>query len=311
MFHYSFGRLVRTAFMSGLGLSAVALPAHAGSITWAFGENASIANYGYSEAGTANASYTSVNSYLGEPNAGINSTLTASATGLTYSPNPAPAGLSAVGLNLSSDGAAMNVSASMASGTTHMYSSTTDAHLGNCCLATNAASTVRFQDDLTFYVTGGGSDTVTFNFSLDGNINGGYYGPNYSMVIQENFGGGLLYWDAGSGGGPPTTSPTSGWNTFSFTNNTLTGFNFTGTLTVTNGEDVPVYFLQQLACNNGNICDFSNTAQMSLILPSDVSYTSDSGVFLTQSASTPEPCSIMLLGLGLAAVGCLRRRQGN
>jgi len=47
---------------------------------------------------------------------------------------------------------------------------------------------------------------------------------------------------------------------------------------------------------------------MSLILPSDVTYTSASGVFLAESASAPEPGSVMLLGVGIVCLCRLRRR---
>jgi hypothetical protein len=71
-------------------------------------------------------------------------------------------------------------------------------------------------------------------------------------------------------------------------------------------EIVPIQFIQQISSSNGTICDYSNTGQLSLMLPSDVTYTSASGVFLTQAASSaPEPSSLLLIGLGLAAsVAC-------
>jgi hypothetical protein len=181
-------------------------------------------------------------------------------------------------------------------------------------VTTSDSSTVQFNDNLTFSVAGGGSDTITFNFALDGTIGSAsdIGGNSWSMAAEETFGTGFMNWQSGASLSPDTAD-TAGWNTFSFTNNTQTGFNFTGTLTVTNGEVVPIQFIQQIACNNGTICDYSNTAQMSLVLPSDVTYTSASGVFLTQQggSSVPEPGSLLLMGLGIAAIGCARFRGSS
>ena len=283
-------------------------PAYASAI-WAFGETASIEASGNSVVGAANASYTSVNLGGGffDVAAGINSTLTDPTSNLTYSPNIAPPGLSSVALFLSAENSAMNVSASQASGTTHMFASSLENTTGPSGVETLDSSAIEMEDQLTFSVGGSGSDTITVGFSLDGNVTAGVP-ATYSQLVEYNFGNPLLFWSAGTAFGP-TTSPTTGWNTFSFTGNTATGFNFVGTLTITNGEVVPISFIQQLNCNNGAVCDFQNTGQMSLVLPSDVTYSSASGVFLTQSATTPEPGSLVLMGLGFAAIGCLRRRS--
>jgi hypothetical protein len=251
MFRYSFGRLVRTALMSGLGLSAVALPSHAGPLYWNFGEYTSISPGGPGAIGTANATYINSNNsdagYLGSQTPGITSTLTSPGSSLTNSPNPAPGGLSSVALNLSSYGSQMNVSASMASGATHMYAySIGDNVPGPTGVSTDDQSTIQFNDNLTFSVAGGGSDTITFNFALDGSIGnstGPTFGNAWTMGAEQNFGAGFMNWQSGAGISSPDTDDTSGWNTFSFTNNTQTGFDFTGTLTVTDGEVVPIQFL--------------------------------------------------------------------
>jgi hypothetical protein len=56
--------------------------------------------------------------------------------------------------------------------------------------------------------------------------------------------------------------------------------------------------------------DFSHTAMISLSLPQGVSYTSDSGVFLTQSgAAVPEPSTVWLGAAGIAFVGMMLRKK--
>lgn len=303
---YNFGRLTAMALMVGTGLWA--LPSYASSINWAFGETASIGASGPGVTGAANASYTSINQgggYFDVP-AGLNSTLTDPTSSLTYSPYPATAGFSSAGLFLSSEESAVDVSASLASGTTHLDAS---SHGGT--VDTLDSSSVEMEDLLTFAVTGGGSATITVGFSLDGGYTVG--GPaSYSQTIEEQLGSAFMEWGAAQDlGGPtgPNTSPTTGWNTFSFTTDTLSGFSFVGTVTVTDGEAIPFFFSQQLNCNIGAVCSFQNTGQISLILPPGTTYTSDSGVFLTQSSSAPEPGSLLLIGLGCGAIGCLRVRR--
>jgi hypothetical protein len=316
--NHNFGKLVGAALMGGLGALTMAMPAHATAV-FQFGEYVSISPGGPGAVGTANATYINSNNggngYLGSQTPGITSTLTSPGSNLSSSPSPAPGGLSSVALDLASYGSAMDTSASMQSGTTHMYAySIGDNVPGPSGVSTNDQSTIQFADNLIFTVGGTGTDTITFNFALDGTIGnstGPTFGNAWTMAAEQNFGTGFMNWQSGAGISSPDTAFTAGWNTFSFTNNTQTGFNFTGTLTVTNGEVVPIQLLQQVECGDGTICDYSNTAQMSLILPSDVTYTSASG-FLTQqagSSSVPEPGSFSLVGLGiLAAVWANRRR---
>jgi hypothetical protein len=65
-----------------------------------------------------------------------------------------------------------------------------------------------------------------------------------------------------------------------------------------------------LQCDVGLQCDYGQTAKFSFVgLPSSVSYTSDSGVFLT--AAVPEPGSWALMLAGVAGLGCMARRRGT
>ncbi|HEV3239966.1 MAG TPA: hypothetical protein VG429_06150, partial [Casimicrobiaceae bacterium] len=105
-----------------------------------------------------------------------------------------------------------------------------------------------------------------------------------------------------------------GWVKPSLTHESLGGFDFRGVLDVTNGESLPLLMSLSLDCNTGEICDYSHTAQLSFGLPSDVTFTSDSGVLLKGTSSVPEPSSLLLMVpglLGLGLVGRMRRRQSE
>ena len=66
-----------------------------------------------------------------------------------------------------------------------------------------------------------------------------------------------------------------------------------------------------VSCGNGTTCDYNNTAAVSFVLPETVSFSSASGVFLTQlgEGAVPEPSTWALLLSGFGAVGGLLRRR--
>jgi hypothetical protein len=63
------------------------------------------------------------------------------------------------------------------------------------------------------------------------------------------------------------------------------------------------------ACGLGTACDYSQTASVAFDLPTGTTFTSDSGVFLSQSgpSQVPEPGSAALLATGIAGFMLVRK----
>ena len=196
--------------------------------------------------------------------------------------------------------------------------SDTAGPLGGCggtCMTTGGRAIAEslFGDSLTFNVSGGGSAQITVNAHLDGTIGftAGSSANNYS--IQEQFAlGGSGCWGSATGlGFAPCGSQNFGFGGPLFTSQSATGFDFSGTFTVNDGQTLPFYAALDADCSGGANCNFSNTALFSLTLPSNVTYTSDSTVLFTQPVTAPEPGSLGVIGAGVLAVGVLRRRIGK
>ncbi len=96
----------------------------------------------------------------------------------------------------------------------------------------------------------------------------------------------------------------------------MTGVNtttetFTGVFAVPTGISMDALNAWlQVSCGDGDTCDFSHTATFDLSSLNGVSYTSSSGVLLTQTGSVPEPSSwaMMLIG-GLGVVSGVARKR--
>jgi hypothetical protein len=309
--NHHFKKLIGAALMSGLGLGTAAMPAQASAITQ-FGASVQVTNSPTTAipgGGNVLESYANVAGNFGSaPGIAINSNDPNAV--INFSPNPAlqSGGLTAGSLSVTSQAGAADVSGSMATGTTHLESTTSDGQP-----VSSANINIGMMDALTFHVAGGGSANVTLTYSLDGSLS---FEPSvsgsYAQSIEYFIGSADMDWTAANdntgGSAQVGTGETSGFTSFTYANNTPSGFQFQGTFTVTDGEALNLFFAQGMQCNGDVTCDFENTGQMGLILPSNVSFSSPGG-FLQQSSSSsaPEPGSLLLMGLGMAAVGCFRR----
>src|ERR1035438_5141874 len=223
-FDHDFQRLLRAALMSGLALSTVAMPARAGSL-WAFGLTSQISGYGFQPSiSNTDAIYNSANAAPdGIEPAGLTYTTNAAdgTASLTTLPNALSPGLSGAALFMGAEGAEANVSGSLASGATHMYGLSSYGPTSDTAVVLEA----EMYDYLTFAVGGSGSDTITLDFALDGNLTfGDVAESNYSQSILLILGSGEMSWKGFSGGDVTDTGFTGGWDPgFGYTNDTITG----------------------------------------------------------------------------------------
>jgi hypothetical protein len=149
-----------------------------------------------------------------------------------------------------------------------------------------------YSDTLHYTVAGAGPTTVTpigFTFTIDGSMSGA--GPFASGQLQgevqyaasdARF---YLLLDSDTGYqtaiGYLDTYPSDAPGNWTH-NAALTQFTYTDTLDVTGASgSFPMLLDTQLNCQYGVVCDYGDTLQVALNLPSDVTLTSDSGVFPT------------------------------
>lgn len=222
----------------------------------------------------------------------------------------------------------------LASASLHMSASVSDTNPGS---ADGTGSRASFSDTLHFAVAGAAADTRTtigVSFTIDGTMSTtNQYGAS-EFFGALNFGGSNAQFYLGNFGNS-ATNPGQTTGTFStypagFDNGVWTSNadytvnTFTGTYTLIGAtEDVSTLLSATLNCSGGQgggaSCNYGSAA-ISFQLPSDVSYTSASGVFLTAgttggggtiAAPVPEPqtWALMIGGLGLIG-GTLRRRRG-
>ncbi len=236
-------------------------------------------------------------------------------------PGSLAAGLTTATLNLSqpmtSGGTAVAIAtASIDQGSIHLYADSQGTLIGcgGTCMGTGGRSfpEALFDDTLHYTITDAAPSAVgTFHAHLDGTIGleGGF--GDYSLTDSFIFGPGSGCWGSQTGLTPgPCGSQNYGWLTSSFSNQTAAGFDFTGTFSITGGSSGLFLAALQMNCGGGALCDFSNTASFSLTVPSNVTWTSDSGVlFSQQQSAVPEPATFAVAGAALAILGILKKRN--
>jgi len=184
----------------------------------------------------------------------------------------------------------------------------------------------QLQDTLHFTVAGADADTVTpitFVFAVDGTlVQTSSYGQGYvrASLNLNNEGAQVSYnqdLNSGTNNLDVATAPlVNGWASRDYSVLTSNQALFEGTFDIIGStSDVLVDLQMEVNCSDGMTCNFDNTGSVDLILPSGVTYTSDSGVFLSglSPTSVPEPSSLAGLAsaIGGVAVALRRRRSPN
>jgi hypothetical protein len=172
-----------------------------------------------------------------------------------------------------------------------------------------ASSVVELFDTLTFTVAGAAGSTMTtigFNAALEGSDpDTGISNIDFALVVGQGAQGSTDAAFSYNTFSPPITVAELGWTSESVSSATLFSFGFQGTVTGQGATFADTIDLKLSITCTSETCDYSHTGMVTLNLPSNVTFTSASGVFLTsQQSEVPEPTSAAMALAGLiAAVG--------
>ena len=193
-----------------------------------------------------------------------------------------------------------------------------------------ADSSARLVDTLHFTIAGATASTITYvpvSFSFAGTLTAPVDATHSSAELTWGFYFGNAstyeYGDYGAGYFAPPNYPTfafpeavpgrtAGWQSYSFASYTPTDTRFSGLYAITGTTaDIPIDFRLALTASNVAL-DYLDTGNLAIGHVAGVSYTSDSGVFLSAAGTVggvPEPASWVMLVAGFGIVGALVRRR--
>lgn len=174
-----------------------------------------------------------------------------------------------------------------------------------------AFTTTELFDRLTIVNGTGSTALVGVQFTVHGEVGPG---PMVLVTSSLDFGQAALlnrYYNPGPRGVVNQFDFITGWDSYSVSDQDEDiGFVFSGNYALRPGTNI-LTFRQRLNLScNGNTCDFDDTAAFGMTLPSGVSFTSESGVFLAEATSSPvpEPSTFFIVGIAVLCGSALRAR---
>ena len=188
----------------------------------------------------------------------------------------------------------------------------------------NGSATSFLQDQLNFTVAGANANTTTYigvKFILDGTLSAtAPAGMSYVRAI-DSFGNAAIDTSVSDGSlnlasslhnFTPFVSNFSqyGWASYRLSDSNPGQITFSGIYAIQGAN--PSLGLSMDINTNAQMyasSNYSNTNGIQLTLPTGVSYTSDSGVFLTNTSPVPEPGEWVLMASGLGLLGFIAIRR--
>jgi hypothetical protein len=211
--------------------------------------------------------------------------------------------------------------ADLASGSVHA----TQENSGTTQYGAQGSASALWHDTLTFTAAGASADTVT-TVHVDFVVDGAMYSPTGGdssfgdMATSLSIGGydarAIVSYRPGDAFAvaAPDTYPSAWGGVWTVSGDVAKTLSFSGDITFLGASALlPIAMDMELDCAYGMMCDYADTGKVSFVLPSNVSYTSESGVFLSDAgipvAAVPEPETWALMLAGFATVGGFARRR--